>query len=129
MLFQYILLLAVPFSKNRTFTGIRESDNHIEVDLRHALPSTFLRPHAQHGLVIKKKMHKPAFSTSDYDMASAVVGIIKIRIDRAHELIGNGELLTQNNLFPPPAYDHGYDLLLSRKDLFEGFDYSIAQYI
>ena len=41
----------------------------------------------------------------------------------------NGELLTQNNLFPPPAYDYGFDLLLSRDDLFKDSEYSIAKYV
>jgi hypothetical protein len=43
--------------------------------------------------------------------------------------MGNGELLTQNNLFPPPAYDYGFDLLLSRDDLFKDSEYSIAKYV
>ena len=130
-LFQYVLLLAIPFSKQRTFTGIQTSNDYIEVDLRQALPSTFLRPHAQHGLVIRKKVHNSDISkgTDGYDLASAIIGIIKIRIDRVKEWIGTGELLTQNNLFPPPAYDYGYDLLLKRTDIFEDSDFNIARYV
>ncbi len=130
-LFQYLLLIAVPFSEKRTFSGIQTSADYIEVDLRQALPSTFLRPHAQHGLVLRRKVH--SISAEDgadaYDMASTVIGIIKIRIDKVHEWMGSGELLTQNNLFPPPAYDYGYDLLLMRNDLFEDCEYSIARYV
>lgn len=130
LLFQYILLIAVPFSNSRTFTGIQSSADYIEVDLRQALPSTFLRPHAQHGLVLRRKVHQPTSCGTDaYDMAPAVIGIIKIRIDKVHEWMGNGELLTQNNLFPPPAYDYGYDLLISRDDLFKDSEYSIARYV
>ncbi|MCI9468342.1 MAG: FRG domain-containing protein [Oscillospiraceae bacterium] len=130
LLFQYILLIAVPFSENRTFTGIQSSSDYIEVDLRQALPSTFLRPHAQHGFVLRRKVHQPTSCGTDaYDMAPAVIGIIKIRIDKVREWMGNGTLLSQNNLFPPPAYDYGYDLLLSRNDLFKGSEYSIARYV
>lgn len=130
LLFQYVLLIAVPFSNSRTFTGIQSSADYIEVDLRQALPSTFLRPHAQHGLVLRRKVHHPTdYGTDAYDMAPAVIGIIKIRIDKVHEWMGNGELLTQNNLFPPPAYDYGFDLLLSRDDLFKDSEYSIAKYV
>lgn len=130
LLFQYVLLIAVPFPNNRTFTGIQSSADYLEVDLRQALPSIFLRPHAQHGLVLRRKVHQPTFcGTDEYDMAPAVIGIIKIRIDKVHEWMGNGELLTQNNLFPPPAYDYGYDLLLSRDDLFKDGGYSIARYV
>lgn len=129
-LFQYVLLIAVPFPEKRTFTGIQSSSDYLEVDLRQALPSTFLRPHAQHGLVLRRKVHQPTSCGTDaYDMAPAVIGIIKIRIDKVHEWMGNGELLTQNNLFPPPAYDYGYDLLLSRDDLFKDSEYSIARYV
>ena len=129
-LFQYIVLIAIPFSEKRMYSGIDISPDYIEVDLRQALPSLFLRPHAQHGLVLRRKVHQPTTAnTDDYDMAPSIIGIIRIRIDRVHEWIGSGELLSQNNLFPPRAYDYGYDLLLSRGDLFEGFSYAIAQYV
>lgn len=128
-LFQYVLLLAVPFSENQTSTGVRISANYIEVDLRQALPSLFLRPHAQHGLVLRRKVHsfENKNGTDKYDMAPSIIGIIRIRIDKVHEWIGSGELLTQNNLFPPPAY--GYDLLLTRNDLFADSEFSIARYV
>lgn len=128
-LFQHILLIAVPFPKQRILNGIQTSDNYIEVDLRQALPSIFLRPHAQHGFVLRRKVHNDGRGTDAYDMASAVIGIIKMRIDRVREWIGRGELLTQNNLFPPPAYDYGYDLLLTRNDIFDSTDFSVARYV
>lgn len=130
-LFQYVLLIAVPFSERRVLNGIQTSSDYIEVDLRQALPSIFLRPHAQHGLVLRRKVHNDDLckGTDAYDMAPSVIGIIKIRIDRVHEWIGTGELLTQNNLFPPPAYDYGYDLLLMRGDLFDKTDFSVARYV
>ena len=126
-LFQYILLLAVPGKCKRINNGIFVSDNYYEIDLRQALPSTYLRPHAQHGLVIKKRPHD-GVQIEKYDMATNVVGIIKIRIDRAKQWIGTGELLTQDNLFPAPSFDNGYDILLSRTDLFND-DFAIARYI
>lgn len=130
-LYQYVLLMAVPFSENRSFSGLQTSEDYIEVDLRQALPSIFLRPHAQHGLVLKRKVHGQDVgrSSDDYDMASTVIGIIKVRIDNVREWIGNGALLTQENLFPPPGYDYGYDLLLMRADLFEGSEYPIVRYV
>lgn len=126
-LFQYILLLAVPGQCKRINNGIFASDDYYEIDLRQALPSTYLRPHAQHGLVIKKRPHD-GDQIEKYDMATNVVGIIKIRIDRVKQWIGTGELLTQDNLFPAPSFDNGYDILLSRTDLFND-DFSIARYI
>lgn len=41
LLFQYILLMAIPFSSERTYSGVQSSSDYIEVDLRQALPSTF----------------------------------------------------------------------------------------
>lgn len=127
-LFQYVLLMAIPFSNQNKYSGVRYSEDFIEVDLRQSLPSVFLRPHVQHGLVIRKKIHNSPTS-NEYDMATTVIGIIKVRVDYVQKWIGNGELLSQNNLFPPPAYDYGYDLLLQRTDLFKNSEYSIAKYI
>ena len=126
-LYQYILLLAISGKSRRVNNGIYTSNDYYEIDLRQALPSTFLRPHAQHGWVIRKRSHGSNLP-ADYDLATNVVGIIKIRIDMVKQWIGTGELLTQNNLFPPPAYDNGYDILLKRDDLFNG-DFSIARYV
>ena len=126
-IYQYIILLAITGKSSRVNNGIYISENFYEIDLRQALPSTFLRPHAQHGWVIRKRMHDSNLP-ADYDLATNVVGIIKMRIDMVKQWIGTGELLTQDNLFPPPAYDNGYDILLQRDDLFNG-DFSIARYI
>ena len=124
------MLIAIPFSTKRSSSGIQISKDYYEVDLRQALPSTFLRPHAQHGIVLKRKVHTETTENSPdlYDIAPTVIGILKIRIDKVQEWMGSGELLTQNNLFPPPAYDYGYDLLLMRSDLFEESGYSITRY-
>lgn len=125
-LYQYILLIAVPGHSERINNGIYVSDEVIELDLRQALPSIFLRPHAQHGLVIRKRQYSTADET---DMANHVIGLIKIRIDRVQEWLGEGKLLTQENLFPAPSYDFGYDMLLSRTDIFNDLVYPITRYI
>lgn len=124
--YQYILLIATPGNMDRINNGIFVSSDFNKIDLRQALPSIFLRPHAQHGLVVCKRPHSG--DISNYDMANTVVGIIKIRIDRVAQWIGQGNLLTQDNLFPAPAYDYGYDLLLQKKDLFDT-ENKIALYI
>ncbi|MBQ3362324.1 MAG: FRG domain-containing protein [Muribaculaceae bacterium] len=129
-IYQYVILIAAPFSDNPTIDGIKETKDIIEVDLRKALPSTFLRPHAQHGLVIKRKRPVTQNSTSDdYDLSQNVVGIIKIRIDRAKEWIGNGKLLTQDSLIPPAGYDPGYDLLLSKYKIFNNSTLKITKFM
>lgn len=129
MTYQYVLLIAVPYAKNTQIDGINITNDIIEIDLRKSLPSTFLRPHAQHGLVIKKKVQKTTRKAEDYDLSTNVVAIIKIRIDKAKQWIGDGELLTQDNLIPPPGYDPGYDLLLSRYDLFKNSSLKITKFM
>ena len=65
----------------------------------------------------------------DYDFANDVVCIIRIRIDRANQWLGDGQLMTQEALFPAPAFDNGYDILLKRKDIFENSSFQISHYI
>lgn len=119
-MYQYVLLIAIPGNLNRSNNGIYSSSNFTLVNLRQALPSIFLRPHAQHGYVVRKCVS--GGNIKSYDLAENVIGILKIRIDLVSNWLGNGELLSQANLFPPPAFDNGYDILLKRTDFFyEGF--------
>lgn len=114
-IYQYILLLALPSGKYAT-DGLTASSDFITVDLRKAVSSIFLRPHAQHAIVAERKVASPS-SIADYDMAPAVVGILRFRIDIVDKWLGNGMLVTQENLFPPPSMDKGYDQLLRCQDL------------
>lgn len=116
----YILLISMPHANRYPEYGITESDDFVEVDLRKALPSFYLRPHAQHALVIRKIDKHNINQTADYyDMAQQVICVLRIRIDRVDEWLGNGSLLTKSNLFPSPSIDHGYHNLLERTDVFE----------
>ena len=126
-LFQYILLIALPYP-TKNCDGVFTSSEHILVDLRQALPSVFLRPHAQHGLVARNKPSTES-NVDDYDMSANIVCILRLRIDRVTRWLGNGLMLTQNNLFPPAGNDYGYDLLLSRaNDFFNKEKFQIARY-
>lgn len=126
-LYQYILLVAFPMP-NENIDGIKMSEDFIVVDLRQALPSVFLRPHSQHGFVARKKpkINKLA---KDYDLATEVIGILRIRIDRASDWLGEGRLLSKENLFPSPMNDYGYDLLLNLPRDFFPKEYKIAKYV
>ena len=118
-LYVYILLLAMPFSSKKMNSGIIETKNFVEVDLRKTLPSFYLRPHAQHALVIRRRdIDDLKHNAKYYDMASQVLGVLRVRIDVAASWIGEGMFLTQDNLFPSPSIDHGYNNLLKRADLF-----------
>lgn len=125
--YQYVLLIALPYPSEYE-NGIRTHKNYKIIDLRQAVPSVFLRPHAQHGIVVRKA-GKGNDKIQDYDFANDVVCIIRIRIDRANQWLGDGQLMTQDALFPAPAFDNGYDVLLQRKDIFENTSFQISHYI
>ena len=122
-MYQYILLIAAENGVEEQ--GINRAKTMTTVDLRTALPSTFLRPHAQHGVVLKRK---PRDSSSNYDLSENVVGILKIRIDLARKWLGDGELVRFNNLFPSQFRDFSYRILLERDDLFSDDVNSIVRY-
>ena len=126
-MYQYILLVALPYAASTLHDGVAHSEHFVEIDLRQALPSFFIRPHAQHGIVAKKKIAE-CLTTDDYDMATQVCAIFRIRIDRAALWLGAGNMLTQDNLFPPAAYDGGYNRLLLREDIFKTPQFEIARY-
>ena len=125
-IYQYLLLIAVDDNVAPIERGIYKGDNIIKIDLRSALPSLFLRPHAQHGLVVKRNRH----GTDDvFDINQNIVAIIRLRIDRVTSWLGEGNLLDNANLFPSPAYDFGYGVLLHRTDLFKNKYYKIERYV
>lgn len=125
-IYQYMILVAVDNNAAPVEKGVYIGNDIITIDLRSSLPSTFLRPHAQHGLVIRKNTHS---ADESFDLASNVIAIIRLRIDRVATWIGEGHLLSTHNLFPSAAYDSGYELLLYRNDLFNTENQSIAQYV
>lgn len=129
-IFEYILLLAMPYAKTNPHCGIIETDEFVEVDLRKALPSVYLRPHAQHALVVRRREqppYSPRSSASYYDMSSQVIAILRVRIDRAALWLGEGNLLTASNLFPSPSVDQGYNNLLLHPDMFP-YPFEIIKY-
>jgi hypothetical protein len=127
-LYQYILLFGIPRCSHR-LEGFQKNKGFVTIDLREILPSMFVRPHAQHAMLVRKLQQDNTDTDKDFDMASNLACIIRIRIDRASEWLGDGKLLTLPNLFPSPANDQGYNILLHREDLFEGYGEQITQYV
>lgn len=102
--FGYLLMVCVPEIKSPMENGLYRGSGFELIDLRRSLPSIFLRPHAQHAYVLRRRGpddNNPNY----YDVASQLIGIAKIRLDYIAKWLGNGELLTQNNLFPQPCFD------------------------
>ncbi len=79
------------------------------VDLRLAAPSIFLRPHAQHGILMRVRgdaIGRPL------DYSSQVRGMLRIDLTDALGWLGHGQMLGVHALFPPPFYDRGYNIFL-----------------
>ncbi len=103
----FIILLAsdaiIPCDKQ---DGIYRGTCTSLVDLRKAVPSYFLRPHAQHAYMLRKNDEYP----SDY--SDLIVGIARIPTDLGIKWLGNNEFLSVRSLFPAPYFDSGYAKLL-----------------
>ena len=94
-------------SEDNNEPGIYKGEYTTLVDLRKALPSFYLRPHAQHAYMIKKN----DFTKID-DYSDLLTAIIAIPIEDAFSWIGKSGLLSVQSLFPSPYNDCGYQDLL-----------------
>lgn len=112
--YAYILMIRCPGMMGNAY-GIWKDANTELYDLRYCLPSTFLRPHAQHGMVIRK-LAKSGKSTT-VDFSSLIEGIIRIDLDDALTWLGDSILLSPESLFPSPVKDHGLQQLLKSETL------------
>lgn len=109
----YILLVAVDQENNSyQSAGTHVGKNTELIDLRVTTPSIFLRPHAQHGLLFRVRgdnIRRPI------DYGCQIRGILRIALHDALTWLGSGQMLGVHALFPPPYYDHGYNLLLDQR--------------
>lgn len=122
-IYQYLLLIFVSKPEDILGSGVSIcKDNTILVDLRNALPSTFLRPHAQHGWTMQRGNINCQHGS---DMANNVVGILRIRVSDACKWLGDGDLLSQEGLFPNRIYDQGYNVLLNHDEFFKTTNWKI----
>lgn len=109
--YAYLLLVAADItSRARHKPGYFFGYNTELVDLRMAAPSIFLRPHAQHGLLFRKRGGDTG-RTLDY--ADQIRGVIRVDLVKALDWLGSGKMVTTHSLFPPPYYDNGYQILLT----------------
>lgn len=109
--FAYILLVGTDIEKRSRFKpGYFFGDATELVDLRMAAPSVFLRPHAQHGLLFRKKGD---VGGRPLDYSDQVRGTIRVDLAKAIDWLGAGKMVNTHSLFPPPYYDNGYQILLT----------------
>jgi hypothetical protein len=109
--YAYILLLQTgALNQIADKPGLLGNDHTLLIDLRIAAPSLYLRPHAQHALLLRRLNIN---SLDDLELLPMVVGTIRVHLADAFSWLGDGALLSPHSLFPPPTYDEGYRRLLS----------------
>jgi hypothetical protein len=106
----YLLLMAsASFDLAKGQPGHYRDDQSETIDLRVATPSHFVRPHAQHGLLIRR-LSKAGRPASDYQPLN--VGTIRVSLQNALDWMGDASTLSTHSIFPPAYYDAGYFELL-----------------
>lgn len=103
------LFLYVAETLGPCIRGCYFGEHTYALDLRKALSSMFLRPGSQHGWVVRGK-------ETSYSFDKNVACVIRLDIELANRLLGDGLLLTEENFFPDVSYDDGYKILLSRQE-------------
>lgn len=105
----YIAVLSTGEVGQTAIPGYRVGPQTRVVDLRYGVPSVYLRPHAQHGLLVapaKLPVH------SNGSLISQVLAYVRVKLSDALGWLGEGGMTTTHVLFPPAARDDGYKRLL-----------------
>ena len=109
--FAYILLLASAyFNPIQGIQGYYRDKRSETIDLRVAVPSQFVRPHAQHGILVRRLSQTGQPVSNNIPL---LVGIIRVHLSAALDWLGTATTLTSHSLFPPAYYDYGYRELLN----------------
>jgi len=104
----YIFLMATDAVSETERFGVYKGEQTTLVDLRKALPSYFLRPHAQHAYMLRKNNPFPM------DYSDLIIGIAKIPTQIGIKWLGINDFLSVSSLFPAAYFDSGYGIMLKR---------------
>lgn len=104
----YLVLMATDAVTETDHFGVYKGVITTLVDLRKALPSYFLRPHAQHAYMLRKNEPYPI------DYSDLIIGVAKIPTATGLKWLGSNDFLTVNSLFPAAYFDSGYGIMLKR---------------
>jgi len=108
--YAYILLLeSAHFDPTPGKLGHYRDERSETIDLRIAAPSHFVRPHAQHGVLVRRLSKK---GLPVCDCRPLHVGTIRVDLTSALDWLGVASTLNSHSLFPPAYYDYGYRELL-----------------
>ena len=119
--YSYVYLIGVPDERNdHNCEGVTKGAQHCLIDIRRACPSTILRPHMQHGMVIGFYDENQKFKKS---YAEQIIAVVRIKTQTCLEWLKGSKTLTAKMLFPCPKYDEMYNMILdTRKDLFDSLE-------
>lgn len=117
-----LLILSDATNEKKDIRGLYMGEETTLIDLRKALPSSYLRPHCQHGLVFKRKN---ITASADIDLSEYVVGAAKIQRHLVRQWLHGGDLLSVQSLFPSMNFDNGYKHLFKK---FDTYDWDIRTY-
>lgn len=106
----YIAVLSSGDLRSTAVPGYRIGSKTRVIDLRYCVPSVYLRPHAQHGMLIAPSKLPPESSGS---LTDRVAAHIEVKLTDALAWLGSGGMTSAFVLFPPAARDEGYKRLLS----------------
>lgn len=101
--YAYILLLGAERG-GKIVAGHWRGKHSERVDLRYAVSSHFVRPHVQHGVLVRALNKTGAIME---DMTSLIRGVVRISLSDALRWMGNAESFEVSNVFPNPSFDTG----------------------
>ena len=110
--YAYIVLIGVEEKLELQSPGFYKSERDELLNLRQALPSQFIRPHAQHGWLVRRR--KGAGFVKD--LKDMVHGVIRIPLEIALDWLGTSKAFSVDSIFPPPAFDTGWRDLMFRDE-------------
>lgn len=110
--YAYILALEVDLNgaTSKGNKGYCRGKLHEFLDLRRALPSYYIRPHVQHGVLLREIS---GYGNPRMDQSGLIQCVIKIPLDIALSWLGDGVSFAVGSIFPPPHFDTGLQLLLN----------------
>ena len=96
--YAYVLLLESAFFEPVAgLPGHYRDDRSETINLRIAAPSHFVRPHAQHGVLVRR-LSKTGLPVGD--CSALHVGTIRVELAAALDWLGSATTLTSHSLFP-----------------------------
>ncbi|MBZ4488077.1 FRG domain-containing protein [Microbacterium sp. cx-55] len=106
----YIVVVDIGPTEPTAIPGYWLADTVRLIDLRYAVPSIYVRPHAQHGLLVAPR--GGLGGEAPMAVERTVRAAIQIDLALAREWLGTGAMVTDYVLFPPAVRDEGYRRLL-----------------